>query len=134
MLAALCLSVLAPVAHADIAPPPGYVEACTVPRVQASNPGQTCVSCDAWHGGREGCEAYEAKGFIRRCKTRGASTWDEVLCKAGTPDEAPPSEEPSPEREAEAAAPAAGSCSVGGGPGGVAWLVVVGMLAVRRRG
>lgn len=92
------LLMLAPVASADIAPPPGYVEQCTVARVQKDNPGQTCVSCDAWHGGRADCETREAEGYVKRCKSRGASTWSEVLCKAGTPEanlaaEAPPAAE-----------------------------------------
>lgn len=138
----------AAVAVADIAPPPGYVERCTVARVQKENPGQTCVSCDAWHGGREDCEQHEAQGYVKQCKTRGASTWDEVLCKAGTPAAEPaPDPTPGEPTEAEPAEPAqeepnpaeagleaepqsAGCTTVPGLPGG--WFLALTVLIGRR--
>lgn len=66
--------LLATLAFADIPPPPGYVEKCTL----KNHPG--CVKCDAWHGGREECEALENKGYTRACRTGGASVWDEIFC------------------------------------------------------
>lgn len=78
------LILTALLAHADVPPPGRYVETCTV-AIQCGDdiPGTTC---GAWHGGREDCEALEAKGWQQMCKTWGASTWDEVFCET-TPDE-----------------------------------------------
>ena len=131
MLSVWCMAA----AVADIAPPPGYVERCTVARVQRENPGQTCVACDAWHGGREDCEQHEAKGYVRQCKTRGASTWDEVLCKAGTrvvtPDPEPvaPADEPASTVVSEEPA----SCAPVAPSSGVWPLLGLTVLAWRRR-
>jgi hypothetical protein len=66
-------------AWADIPPPPGYVEKCTVSAEQKS--GQDCRACRAWHGGREDCEKLAAQGFTQRCRAGGASTWQEVWCR-----------------------------------------------------
>ena len=83
--------LLALTATADLPPPVGYVEKCTVENHAA--PGRACRSCDAYHGGREACEALEKEGFVQVCKTRGASVWDEVLCKgAATPAEPGPAD------------------------------------------
>ncbi|MFT5685837.1 MAG: hypothetical protein ACI8RZ_006791 [Myxococcota bacterium] len=70
-------------AHADIPPPGSYVETCTV-EIQCGEAEGT--TCSGWHGGREDCEALEAKGWTEMCKTYGASVWSEVFC-AEAPDE-----------------------------------------------
>lgn len=75
----LALLLATGLALADIAPPPGYVESCTAEKQQ--KPGEECQMCDAWYGGRESCEALEAQGYTQRCRTSGASTWDELMCK-----------------------------------------------------
>jgi hypothetical protein len=67
-------------AWADIPPPPGHVEKCTVSAEQKS--GKDCRACRAWYGGREECEKLAAQGFTRRCRAGGASTWQEVWCRA----------------------------------------------------
>lgn len=64
------------VALADVPPPKGYVESCTV----ANHGKDTCKTCRGWHGGREDCEALEEQGYVSMCKTRGASVWSEVMC------------------------------------------------------
>jgi len=71
--------VLATLALADVPPPEGYVESCTVANHQSDT--VECQKCDAYHGGREPCEALEKQGYTRQCKTRGASVWDEVMCR-----------------------------------------------------
>ena len=79
----LC-AVAAPLsASADLAPPPGYKEKCTVKKQQ--KPGETCTACtDAYHRKPDACADKLAKeGYTRRCKTRGASTWTEVWCRPG---------------------------------------------------
>ncbi|MCO4745837.1 MAG: hypothetical protein KC912_13670 [Proteobacteria bacterium] len=85
-------------AFADIPPPPGYVESCTVEKMSTAS--TECVSCAGYHGGREPCEAFEAEGYTKSCKTRGASVWDEVMCrpKGG----AAPTEEPAANEGGEA--------------------------------
>ena len=67
-------------AFADVPPPPGYVEGCTVEKQQKK--GEACQSCRAWHGERDKCSKTLGKnGYSQRCKTRGASAWSEVWCK-----------------------------------------------------
>lgn len=75
--------LLVPVAAlADLAPPPGYQEQCTIERVQQA--GELCQLCTgAYHGDRDYCERELAgQGYEHRCRTRGASTWREVWCRA----------------------------------------------------
>lgn len=89
VLAATSLS--AP-AFADIAPPPGYVEKCTVENHQKD--GKTCTSCSADFKSRDRCESeLGPKGYTRACRTRGASVWTEVWCHEAKPEPAP---DPSP--------------------------------------
>ena len=73
------LFLLSTLALADVPPPPGYKESCTV-KLQCG-PEEVGTTCDGWHGGREACEALEADGWTKKCQTRGASTWDEVFCR-----------------------------------------------------
>lgn len=80
--------LLAPAtASADIPPPAGYVEKCTVDQAQART-GVTCEMCgDAYHGDREACANKFAATttMSRECQTSGASTWDEVWCDSAKP-------------------------------------------------
>jgi hypothetical protein len=83
------LWLFASLALADLAPPRNYVESCTLEKRQRA--GQECVACRASYMGREQCEPHEAQGFASVCKSRGASVWNEVLCKpkVGGDDESP---------------------------------------------
>jgi hypothetical protein len=83
---ATLLLFTAGLAHADIAPPPGYKESCRIPKVR--QPGEECVSCgDAYHGDVEACKRkLEPEGYAYRCQTQGASTWDEVWCRPAGAD------------------------------------------------
>jgi MYXO-CTERM domain-containing protein len=72
--------LLAPTALADVAPPPGYVERCTVEKQQ--KPNETCIACSTYHAEHDACAKQHAgRGFAHRCQTRGASVWTEVWCK-----------------------------------------------------
>ncbi|MCK6537417.1 MAG: hypothetical protein L6Q84_30985 [Polyangiaceae bacterium] len=72
--------LLAPTAFADLAPPPGYVEPCTVEKQQKSN--ETCITCSTYHAEPDACvKQHAGRGFSHRCRSRGASVWTEVWCK-----------------------------------------------------
>jgi len=74
-------------AHADVPPPEGYVEQCTVERQQSAE--SHCESCGANFGEPERCVSqYASTPFTKRCQTSGASVWTEVWCRpraAGDP-------------------------------------------------
>lgn len=74
-------SVLLPVqARADVPPPPGYVEQCTIEK--QCKKGEEGDACRGWHGDREGCQKRHASdGFVYKCRSRGASVWTEVFCR-----------------------------------------------------
>ena len=65
------------VARADIPPPEGYVERCTV-EVCGTAGG---AMCRASFQRRADCETLEAQGYVAKCRTRGASVWGEAMCK-----------------------------------------------------
>ena len=91
LLAALTLSTLSTLAsraRADLPPPAGYVEACTLQK--QSRAGQECFDCSAYHGNSNHCsESLEAYGFGQSCRSRGASVWSEVWCRASGPQAKP---------------------------------------------
>lgn len=135
----LMWTLLATVALADLPPPKGYVETCTL----ENHPG--CEMCSAYHSGREGCEALEKQGARSVCKTRGASVWSEVMCGAAKrtqPVADAPKPDPSTERvpvvpsdrekAKNAKQDAERRCSTGGGGTGWLWMPAL-LLAVRRR-
>lgn len=146
LLVALALPALA---RADIPPSPDYVETCTVANHQG--PGEQCLVCgEAYHGDVDACQRQHAPtGHARRCRTAGASVWQEVWCKggaAGPPVKAPPAAadvKPAPPARTAPPAPtaadssAAGSgCSVGARAPLGGWmlaLVGLGLAGSRRR-
>lgn len=84
-------------ALADIAPPPGYVERCTVKNHQQE--GRTCTACPSDFKRRGHCELeLGPKGYTKMCSTRGASVWTEVWCLDALPTPAP---EPKPAQPSE---------------------------------
>lgn len=88
------LVLMGGIARADMPPPEGYVEECTVEK--QSVPGLTCESCRAWHGEMDACDkTLGVKGMTKKCKSWGASAWDEVWC-SGTPTDKQPAEGPGP--------------------------------------
>ena len=70
-------------ARADIPPPPGYVEQCTVEK--QTGPGRTCETCSTSRRDEPGtCGTKLGAGFTQRCRARGATVWSEVWCRADT--------------------------------------------------
>lgn len=70
-------------AHADLPPPPGHVETCTLTKVQ--KPGESCGVCSAWHQEPDVCaQTLAPQGYAYRC-TAGSSpsVWTEIWCKSG---------------------------------------------------
>jgi 3-methyladenine DNA glycosylase Mpg len=74
------LLCLASSALADVPPPPGYVEQCTVEKQCQKN--EDGDACSAWHGDHDKCKKlHQSDGFVYKCSTRGASVWTEVYCR-----------------------------------------------------
>jgi hypothetical protein len=68
------------VAAADLAPPRGYVETCTVEKEQKKD--EVCTTCRASRQDRQTCKKnLEEKGYTKRCRAHGANVWTEVWCK-----------------------------------------------------
>jgi len=147
--AVLLLAALA--ARADVAPPPGYRESCTVERQRRR--GETCVECSTFDEQPQACAQEHADdGYVRRCRTSGASAWTEVWCgPAGAPEApappvptdpslipevAPPVPAPTaiPEAAPSPADPA--RCGTAGGRAlpGAGLLLALGLALARRRG
>jgi hypothetical protein len=80
--ALLLLAVLGcGVAHAD-ATAPDAGETCTLDAQK--HPGEECLVCTAWQGDSAKClKRLSSKGYERRCRGAGTSTWSEVWCRAG---------------------------------------------------
>jgi hypothetical protein len=137
------------VAHADVPPPPGYVETCTVEQQQTG--GARCEACRANFQDASACETrFASTQMQRRCRTTGASVWTEVWCETRThvdpavpaPTPAPgPAPAPAPETSPAASVSAeqadASSCAVAApgarGGAGLALVAVLGGLAVALR-
>ncbi len=145
----LALLLAAPAAFADAAPPKGYVEACTVARVQKAN--EHCVARRAWHQDYWGCgadqanlprdkvceehkdgakaqccKAWLAAGWTHRCKTLGASVFKMIWCRPRKPSD-PPKPPVVPARKKGCSLPGAA------GSGLAALPLVAGLLLVLRR-
>ena len=80
----LCTWLTAPLAQADVPPPNGYEERCTL---QKSCPlGQECLLCPADYRDEvqdtSVCKrSLGSLGFQKKCQSWGASVWDEVWCR-----------------------------------------------------
>jgi hypothetical protein len=77
VFALLCLPRLV---AADVPPPPGYVETCTIEKqCKADEEGRACM---ASFKDPDACgKTLGSEGFARRCKAHGASVWTEVWCR-----------------------------------------------------
>lgn len=75
--------VFASRARADVAPPPGYVENCTLERTCPV--GTECVLCPAdYHDSADDSACSRnlgPLGFAKQCRSAGGSVWDEVWCR-----------------------------------------------------
>jgi len=147
-LPGLLLALTIPsLARADVPPSPDYVERCTVAKEQG--PGTECINCgDAYHSDRDACERKYGGDYSRRCKTSGASVWNEVWCRpAAAPAPAPapaPEVAPPPAPDAgKGAAPSPAASTTGGGNcslvagdadglAGAGWLLALAGLGLAR--
>ena len=130
LMAGLSLTALVcsgPVA-ADMPPPVGYVEQCTVEKQQGAN--ETCVASSILHmgdppGTREAsAKKLEARGYVYRCRTSSVSFWKEVWCKSNKPRG---TKEPAPHATAMATGTLIGLSSA------VVLAGALAALAIRRR-
>ena len=78
MIALLAL-LASGVARADVPPPEGYVERCTVEVCGAEEP-KRCRSMKIGLE-RPECEALERAGYVSKCRGGGATVGWEILCK-----------------------------------------------------
>ena len=79
MALAIAFACAASPARADVPPPPGYVEQCTIEK--QCGKAEEGDYCHAWHGDPDACSKKHAgDGFVHKCRTRGASVWNEVWC------------------------------------------------------
>lgn len=78
--AALLLAMAGPgPVVADLPPPRGYVERCTLEAMAL--PGQECRLCGASFASRAECDQLGRQGYQNRCRSYGASVWREVWCR-----------------------------------------------------
>jgi MYXO-CTERM domain-containing protein len=89
-------------AQADVPPPPGFVETCTVAQQQTG--GARCEECRASFQDASACATrFASTQMQQRCKTSGASVWTEVWCEtrvATDPTAPAPAPTPAPAPEA----------------------------------
>lgn len=86
VVSAVAALLLPAVALADVPPPSGYVERCTLEAASAD--GQECVQRSGWHGEKGLPGRWLAEyGFCQRCQTYGASVHGDIYCrpKGGKP-------------------------------------------------
>ncbi|MFT6144497.1 MAG: hypothetical protein ACJAZO_003674 [Myxococcota bacterium] len=130
------LVLIAALALADIPPPNGYQETCTVDLVCPSAQG---VACSASFNDRDTCERdWGTKGYSKACQTRGASTWSEVWCSNAAPLGEPagepviPTEPVTPSEPGSPDVRKSSRCS--SLTGSATWMfAMVGLLGLRRR-
>jgi len=110
---ALTLSTVTSDARADLAPPPGFVEQCTLEKLEKDGT-LTCESCSTYFREADKCERHFANtAFKKHCRAGGASNWTEIWCKPKGKDDAakpapiePTPVEPTPPPAEPAPAPA----------------------------
>jgi hypothetical protein len=72
-------STLVSPARADVAPPAGYTETCTV--ALREQPGTTCKTCASGNAMESACTVtFNMTKYTYVCQTWGGSTWTEVWC------------------------------------------------------
>lgn len=70
-------------AFADVPPPDGYVETCSV--AEKEQPGTKCATCDGFGPEPDKCKMqFQGTPYHYVCKTWGATVYTEVWCD-GTP-------------------------------------------------
>jgi hypothetical protein len=62
---------------------PGYVETCSLAATTATHPTEECIACaGSAPDGQRCAEELRRGGYAPVCRTRGASHWTEVGCRA----------------------------------------------------
>jgi hypothetical protein len=84
---AILITAFSTVVRADVAPPHGYAERCTLD--ETCPLGKECVLCPAdfqdVNQHTSVCERnLGSLGFVKQCKSWGASVWTEVWCRPVT--------------------------------------------------
>lgn len=102
-------------ANADVPPPPGYVEQCTMDKQKKE--GEDCQMSRPWYRERDkGQREWGTKGYTRRCRTSGASVWLEIWCKAAEPAKPAEPAKVAAEPTTQPSAPPATTVLDAGGP------------------
>jgi len=133
-----------PAARADIPPPEGYVETCTLEKQGTAE--NECVSCGTWHEAPNKCtDLHGPEGYTPKCRTTGATAWTEVLCRpkaggAATPTPTavqPEADKPATDDKAApqpaAAEPTKSKCAGADLEGSIGLALALGALIVARR-
>ena len=72
-------------AIADVPPPEGYVETCTIAKRQTAT--SECLACASWVSQINRCtNLLVPYCYTKVCKTYGASAWTEVFCRTKDPN------------------------------------------------
>jgi hypothetical protein len=83
VLGCIGLAIMSSVANADVAPPDGYVEQCTIEKACPS--GKQCLECPGNfedYSNPPLCEkTYSAQGYTKACQSWGGSVWTEIWCR-----------------------------------------------------
>jgi hypothetical protein len=80
IITSVLVALAAAPAWADLPPPSTYVEACTIAKQQTAT--SECLQCSAYYGSMNRCATLLGPYCYQSlCKTWGASSWSEVLCR-----------------------------------------------------
>lgn len=80
MMTSVLIALAAAPALADMPPPSTYVETCTIAKQQTAT--SECLQCSAYYGDTTRCaNLLGPYCYQSLCKTWGASSWSEVLCR-----------------------------------------------------
>lgn len=131
--AAVAVSASAPRARADVPPPAGYVEECTVER---QCPGGR--ACGTFHGesNAECAQAAKEVGMEERCHSWGATVGGSVFCPKGAPVPSKPEKGDKAEKPAQRSGGCGGCATTGGdapiGPASALAVAIVASAVLRR--
>lgn len=71
--------------RADIPPPPGYIEQCTVEKqCKNTEEGDACFVAD-YHQPATCKKKHEKDGFVYKCQAGGGHSWTEIFCRPKAP-------------------------------------------------
>jgi len=95
MVGGIVFAMIGTTARADVAPPPGYVENCTLEKQSSAD--KECVECKASYQDAAICEkTYTSQGYAKACQSYGASVWAEIWCRSVSSTQVKDSSTPAP--------------------------------------